>query len=245
MAGSMIVAGWIGTFPAAFAGSMPYPSYLVNDGNPGVGEAYDRLPASWSEDLSFPQFNIAGQQLDSVSISYSLFVEIAQTVQNKSTTGSPVTFSLNNTLSGGLSLGGTSLIDIAGGSQLNTALVPKKSAITMWTHTFAPFDLSDSAMITLTGADLLPFLGSGNVLLTTFATASTTQLIAPASNFNIDTTADGNAKVTVTYNYSPVPPPPHVPDGGSSLPMMAFSMAALVSLARAQRKEPITTGLNG
>jgi hypothetical protein len=219
--------------PTIQATTITFSSFLVDDGNPGVGSPYDRLDASWSENLAFNQFNLPGQQLDSVKVSYSLFLEIAQTVKNTATRSSAppsVSFSLNNKLDGGLSLGGNSLITFPGGSQLNNATVAKNT-----THTFASFDLNGSDFVTLTGADILPFIGAGNVVLTSFANALTTPLITPPANFIISTLADGNASISVEYTYSAIPT---VPDAGHSLPMLALSFAGMLCF---RLRRPILT----
>ena len=212
---------------ALHAGTIVETKYITDDiAFAGVGSTYDRLDAPWSEDLSFNQFNMPGYQLDSATISYSLYLETTQYVRNLGTTRNAPSqaFKLDNTLSGGLLIGSSTLLSFK--DAVNEATVPKGTMLT-----FNSFVLEDSGFITLTGSDLSPFLGSGTFMVNSFGNAKTEMVKVPTVNYLIATHSDGNAEVTVEYSFSKIPTPTplrHVPDGGATFAMLGVGFIGLV-----------------
>ena len=206
-------------------------SYVANEGNPGIGASFDQVDAPWSETLVVPQFSQSGFQLDSVALEYSLFVQIDQSIVNLRRTGTPLELSITtyNSIEGGLSLDGRPLIEFSSDLQVNSAVVPRNASRSWDTLSFW-----DNRSIILTGGDLTPFLGAGDVAFTSYGNASTTWTISSTQNYSFTTWASGNAKLTLTYFYTPIPAPPEphtpfssVPDGGSSVLLLGAAVFGL------------------
>ena len=216
-----------GAGPAAQATTVTFNKFVEDDGNPGLNSAHDTLAAPWSESVALSQFSSSTEQLDAVKVSYSLFLQINESV--KSYINASESFSFQNTLAGSLALNGTTLISLADASQSVSTSVLNKGSFTFPTFTYLV-----SGSVTLAGADVLPFIGAGTVSLTSIANATIVKSL-PIANFDTHILAEGNANITLDYFTSPIPTPASTPEGGNSLPLLSFSCAGLFVAGAARR----------
>lgn len=154
----------------------------------------------WSHTFSLAQFNPSLGTLDSVQISVSYDLHTGATIQNNSSKYSQVGIQIGSLFSLTLPNQSTTMslpVTAASGQYL---LAPGTSA------NYGSFDLSQTANLTLTGAQLEDFIGNGSILLTGHTESWEAISMKGGDTAVVPTTLAG-ATVTITYNDMPAPVP--------------------------------------
>jgi uncharacterized repeat protein (TIGR01451 family) len=155
---------------------------------------------------SIPQFDTMGgtRTLESVEIisNVELDASASGTVTNYSSTAATEEAMVTNASISLTGTGFTSPLTTTQGTLLDTGPLNCPGNITT---TIGPFSasLATSSDVTLTGAVLAPFIGTGDLSYTTSASAESADQVSGASNFvkNTTTSASGTATVEIIYNF--------------------------------------------
>lgn len=171
---------------------------LLGIASKGQAAAYT-APArtnDWSATLAVAKSPTSGPALTSVTLNLTEQLTLVGAVFNGSANPGTITLTEYENLS------------LSGGNQtLTTSFSPVSLPFALQSSGFQTFNqsFSFSQSFTLTGADMLPYIGSGDLSLL-LQTTSQSSTLGPSS-MNTQVVAMSGATVDVTYNYAPVPEP--------------------------------------
>jgi len=166
---------------------------------------------NWDNTQSIDQFDPTLGTLNSIDVIDNGMITVNIGVENDSSL--PDTFTM--TVTGNVSLSGPSLTTAMGPVNLSPgpfdlgAFDGNDDFMGASGHTFGPLSSTASISVTLTGADMLPYIGLSTVSFRDVATASASGDGGGSFTAFADSFATG--QVTVIYHYTPVASVPHAP----------------------------------
>ena len=172
----------------------------------------------WTHDFILPQFDPSLGTLEAVHLTLDYQVNMSGSLFNPYTTPQDLTFQAGSFLTVTLPGSGLALQPVLMAPAQHYTLAPLDSS------SYGSFSLDGSAEITLTGAALASFVGSGNVVLP--GRTATEQIRGGSSGKAIfSLTATSGATLTLEYFDTQVPEP-------SSGVLLAVALGALSLLRR-------------